>query len=228
MKYAVHVGGRGQYAHVKLRLLGAPRGKDYLCVNAITGGSIPSQYIESVEAGIREALARGIVAGYPTGGVRVELCGGSYHDVHSTNATFRIAGFLAARDAQQKAVPVLLEPVMLLEVTVPDAHVEDVMRNIISRRAAIDSREDLDGMCVIRARAPLAELFGFAADLRERTVGRGAFKMRFYRYQPRRVAGGDGEGESMVGAPLKPKPASWATGVALPEPEGPLDDLRIT
>ena len=170
MKYAIHLGGHGQYAHVKLRLLGAPRGKDYLFVNAITGGSIPSQYIESVEAGIREALARGIVAGYPTGGVRVELCGGSYHDVHSTNATFKIAGFLAARDAQQKAAPVLLEPVMLLEVTVPETYVEDVLGNIVSRRAAIDSREDLDGTCVIRARAPLAELLGYAADLRERTV----------------------------------------------------------
>ena len=88
MKYAMHVRGHAQYAHVKLRLLGAPRGKDYVFVNAITGVSIPSQYIESVEAGIREALARGIVAGYPTGGVQVELCGGSYHDVHSTKATF--------------------------------------------------------------------------------------------------------------------------------------------
>ena len=229
MKYATHLGGHAQYAHVKLRLLGAPRGKDYLFVNAITGGSIPSQYIESVEAGIREALARGIVAGYPTGGVRVELCDGSYHDVHSTNATFKIAAFLAARDAMQKAGPVLLEPVMLLQVTVPEVDVEDVMKNILSRRAAIDSREDLDGTCVIRARAPLAELLGYATDLRERTSGRGAFKTRFYRYLQRRVTGGDGdEQESMVGAPLKPKPAPWVTGVALPEPEEPLDDLQIT
>jgi elongation factor G len=228
MKYARHLEGHAQYAHVKLRLLGAPFGKDYLFVNAITGGSIPSQYIEAVEAGIREALARGIVAGYPTGGVRVELCDGSYHDVHSTNATFKIAAFLAARDAMQKAAPVLLEPVMLLQITVPEAHVEDVMKHIISRRAAIDAREDLDGACVIRARAPLAELLGYATDLRERTFGRGAFKTRFYRYQQRRVTGGDGdEQESMVGAPLKPKPAPWVTGVALPEPEEPLDDLQI-
>ena len=225
MKYALHLGGRGHYAHVKLRLLGAPRGKDYVFVNSITGGSIPSEFIESVEAGIREALSRGIVAGYPTDGVQVELYDGSYHDVDSTKETFRIAGFLAARDAVQKAAPVLIEPVMLLEVTVPEECVEDVMANVIARRGTIDSRRDCDGTCVILARAPLAELFGYATDLRARTAGRGAFKTRFYRYQPRRVAGGeDGGRESMVGAPLKPRPNPRVSGVALPEPDDVPDD----
>jgi elongation factor G len=227
MKYFRHTGGRGQYAHVKLRLLGAPRGQDYVFVNCITGGSIPLAFIESVEAGVREALARGIVAGYPTGGVQVELYDGSYHDVDSSDAAFKIAGFLAARDAVQKAAPILLEPVMLLEVTVPDEHVEDVMVDIIGRRGAIDSRQDLDGTCVVLARAPLAELFGYATDLRERTSGRGAFKTRFYGYRPRRAAGGDGDGrESMVGAPLKPKPNPRVSGVALPEPDDGRDDAE--
>ncbi len=227
MKYFRHTGGRGQYAHVKLRLLGAPRGQHYVFVNCITGGSIPFEFIELVEAGVREALSRGLVAGYPTDGVQVELYDGSYHDVDSSNAAFKIAGFLAARDAVQKAAPVLLEPVMLLEVTVPDEHVEDVMVNIIRRRGAIDSRQDLDGTCVVRSRAPLAELFGYATDLRERTSGRGAFKTRFYGYRPRRAAGSDGEGrESMVGAPLKPRLNPRVSGVALPEPDDGPDDAE--
>jgi len=225
MKYFKHAGGRGQYAHVKLRLLGAPRGRNYVFVNCVTGGSIPSEFIESVEAGVREALSRGVVAGYPTDGVQGEIYDGSYHDVDSSDAAFKIAGFLATRDAVQKAAPVLLEPVMLLEVTVLDQHVEEVMVNIINRRGAIDSRQDLDGTCVILARAPLAELFGYATDLRQRTSGRGAFKMRFYRYQARRVAGDDGEGqESVVGAPLEPKPNPRVSGVALPEPDDGSDD----
>ena len=137
----------------------------------------------------------------------------------------RIAGFLAARDAVQKAAPVLLEPVMLLEVTVPEEHVDEVMGNIIGRRGLIDSRQDRDGTCVLLARVPLAELFGYATDLRARTFGRGAFKTRFYRYQPRRAAGGeDKDRESMVGAPLKPIPNLRVSGVALPEPDDARDD----
>jgi elongation factor G len=225
MKYFRHTGGRGQYAHVKLRLLGAPKGKDYVFVNCIAGSSIPSEFIESVEAGIRERISRGIVAGYPMDRVRVELYDGSYHDVDSTKEAFKIAGFLAARDAAQKAAPVLLEPVMLLEVTVPVEHVDDVTGNIIGRRGLIDSRENRDGTCVLHARVPLAELFGYATDLRTRTFGRDAFKTRFYRYQPRRVSGGeDGGRESMVGAPLRPKPNLRVSGVALPEPDDDRDD----
>ena len=227
MKYALHLGGHSHYAHVKLRLLGAPRGKDYVFLNCISGNSIPSKFIESVEAGVRESLSQGLVAGYPIDGVQVELVDGSYHDVHSTNAAFKIAGFLAARDAVQKAAPVLLEPVMLLELTVPEGHVNEVMANIIGRRGVIDSRQDRDGTCVILARAPLADLFGYATDLRERTAGRGAFKTRFYRYQPRRAAGGeDRDPESMVGAPLKPIPNLRVSGVAMPEPDDARDDDR--
>jgi translation elongation factor EF-G len=112
---------------------------------------------------------------------------------------------------------------MLLEVTVPEEHVDEVMGNIIGRRGLIDSRQDRDGTCVLLARAPLAELFGYATDLRERTAGRGGFKTRFYRYQPRRAAGGE-DRESMVGAPLKPKPNLRASGVALPEPDDDRDE----
>ncbi len=225
MKYFLHVGGRGRYAHVKLRLLGAPRGKDYVFLNCISGNSIPSEFIESVEVGVKDCLSRGVIAGYPIHGVQVELFDGSYHDVDSTNAAFKTAGFLAARDAVQKAAPVLLEPLMLLEVTVPEEHVDEVMGNIISRRGLIDSYQDRDGTCVLLARAPLAELFGYATDLRQRTAGRGAFKTRFYRYQPRRAAGGeDGDRESMVGAPLKPMPNLRVSSVALPEPDDAKDD----
>jgi translation elongation factor EF-G len=157
--------------------------------------------------------------------VQVELYDGSYHEVNSTKETFRIAGFLAARGAVQKAAPVLLEPVMLLEVTVPQEHGEDVVANIIGRRGIIDARQDRDGTHVIQARVPLAELFGYATDLRARTLGRGAFKTRFYRYLRRRLAGGADEGrESLVGAPLKPKPNRRVSGVALPEPDDAQDD----
>jgi elongation factor G len=225
-KYFRHTGGHGQYAHVKLRLLGAPRGQDYVFLNCIAGNSIPPKFIESVEAGVRDSLSKGLVAGYPIDGVQVELVDGSYHDVDSTNAAFKIAGFLAARDAAQKAAPVLLEPVMLLEVTVPEEHVEEVTGNIIGRRGLIDSRENRDGTCVLHARVPLAELFGYATDLRTRTFGRGAFKTRFYRYQPRRVSGGEGGRESMVGAPLRPKPNLRVSGVALPEPHDDAQDDR--
>ena len=225
MKYFRHTGGRGQYAHVKLRLFPDQPGTVFVLENAISGGAIPRAFIASVDAGIREALARGIVAGYPMDGVRVELYDGSYHDVDSTQEAFKLAGFLAARDAVQKAAPVLLEPVMLLEVTVPEEHVEDMMGNIIGRRGLIDSRQECDGTCVLHARVPLAELFGYATDLRERTFGRGAFKTRFYRYQPRRVAGDDdGCRDDLVGAPLRPKPKPRMSRVALPEPDDSQDD----
>ena len=191
-------------------------------MDSCAGGSIPPEFVAAVDEGVRQALARGIVAGYPIEGVRAELYDGSYHDVDSTRDAFRIAGFFAAMDAAWKAAPVLLEPVMLLEVTVPEEHVDDVIGNITGRRGSIDSCQNCDGTCVILARAPLAELFGYATDLRARTFGRGAFKMRFYQYQRRRLAGG--ADESLVGAPLKPRPNLRVSGVALPEPDDAPDE----
>ena len=227
MKYTNHAGGRGHYAHVKLRLSPALPGTDYVFVNGITGGSIPSPFIESVDAGIREGLSRGVLAGHPIAGVRAELTDGSYHDVDSTNEAFRVAGSLAALDAAQKAAPVLLEPVMLLELTVPEEHVGEVIGNISGRRGLIDSCQNCDGTSVILARALLAELFGYATDLRARTFGRGAFKTRFYRYHSCPAPGGEDDGrDSLVGAPLKPRPNPRVSGVALPEPDDDTDDDR--
>jgi elongation factor G len=226
MKHVMHADGRNQYAHVRLRLLGAPQGTDYVFVDCVSGGSIPSQFIQSADEGIREALSRGVLSGYPVVGVRAELYDGSYHDVDSTKEAFRIAGALAAIDAAQKAAPILLEPVMLVEVTVPEVHGREVVGNLRARRGLIDSRQDRDGTSVILARAPLAELLGYAADIRQRTGGRGAFSMRFYRYEPCRAAGGDEDAaEALVGAPLKPRPHLRVAGVALPEPDEPLDPL---
>jgi elongation factor G len=152
MKYAKNTGGHGQYAHVKLGLLGTPPGTDYVFVDCVSGGSIPSEFIPSVDEGIREALSRGALSVYPVVGVRAELYDGSYHDVDSTKEAFRIAGSLATIDAVQKAAPILREPVMLLEVTVPEEHGEEVVRNIMARRGLIDARQYRDGTSVILAR----------------------------------------------------------------------------
>ena len=225
MKYVRQAAGPAQYAHVKVRFIPTPPGTGYVFVNGITGGAIPAEFIESVDEGIRDALAHGVLAGHPIDGVRVHLLDGSYHDVDSTKAAFRIAGSLAATDAAQKAAPVLFEPVMLMEVTVPEEHVEDLLRDVIGRRGRIQSRENRDGTCVILASAPLAELFGYTIALRERTMGRGSVSMRFERYQPCRAAGDDdGSHDSLVGAPLKPTQHPRVSGVALPEPDDDPDD----
>jgi len=225
MKYARQTGGRAQYAHVKLRLIPTPPGTGYAFVNGVTGGAIPVEFIESVDEGIRDALAHGVLAGYPIDGARVHLLDGSYHDVDSTKEAFRIAGSFAAMDAAQKAAPILCEPVMLMEVTVPEEYVEDVLGNVIGSRGRIQSREDRDGTCVILASVPLAELFGYTTVLRERTMGRGTVSMRFERYQPCRIAGDDDSSrDSLVGAPLQPKPTPRVSGVAVPEPDDHRDD----
>ncbi len=221
MKYAAQVDGRGQYGHVRLRLHPAGPGTGCVLENNITGGAIPRQFIESVEEGVRETLARGAVAGYPIDDVRIELYDGSYHDVDSTPAAFRIAGSLAAWVAVRKGKPVLLEPVMRVEVIAPIEDVHDVAANIIGRRGAIQSRQDLDGAQVIRASVPLAGLFGYATDLRARTRGRGTYKMQFECYQPFRPDenSDDEDRDSWVGAPRRPVPTLRASGIALPEPD---------
>ena len=219
-KYATRIDGRNHYAHVKLDLYPADQGSSYVFQNEIAGGSIPTEFIGSVDEGVREALAGGVVAGYPLQGVRVRLWDGSYHDRDSSEEAFRIAGFQAALDAARKAAPVVLEPVMLAEVTVPEEHADEVVDNLISRRGQIDLRENRDGTIVIYARIPLAGLFGYSSDLRMRTFGRGAFKTRFLGYSPCDIVGRDDDaGDSIVGAPLKPRPGLRDSGVALPEPD---------
>jgi elongation factor G len=183
MKYAKQTGGRGQYGHVKIHLFPGEPGTGFVFENEITGGAIPKEYIKPVEEGIREALTRGVLAGYPVDDVRIELYDGTYHEVDSSEMAFKIAGSMAFQDAAKKAKPVLLEPMMRVEVVVPKEHMGDVMGNLSSRRGHIQSQEDRGGTQIINARVPLSEMFGYATDLRSRTQGRATYSMHFDRYE---------------------------------------------
>jgi elongation factor G len=183
MKYAKQTGGRGQYGHVKIRLYPGEPGSGYIFENEVTQGSIPKEFIKPIDEGIKEALTRGVLAGYPIDDVRIELYDGSYHDVDSSEMAFKIAGSMAFQDAAKKARPVLLEPVMRVEVVVPKEYMGDVMGNLSSRRGQIQSQEDRGGTQIISARVPLSEMFGYATDLRSRTQGRATYSMHFDRYE---------------------------------------------
>ncbi|MCC7415952.1 MAG: elongation factor G [Acidobacteria bacterium] len=184
MKYAKQTGGRGQYGHVKIHLYPGEPGTGYVFENEIVGGAIPKEFIKPVDEGIKEALTRGVLAGYPVDDVRIELYDGSYHDVDSSEMAFKIAGSMAFQDAAKKARPVLLEPVMRVEVVVPKDYLGDVMGNLSSRRGQIQAQEDRGGTQIIQARVPLSEMFGYATDLRSRTQGRATYSMHFDRYEP--------------------------------------------
>jgi len=183
MKYAKQTGGRGQYGHCKIHLYPGEPGSGYIFENETTGGSIPKEFIKPIDEGIKEALTRGILAGFPIDDVRIELYDGSYHDVDSSEMAFKIAGSMAFQDAAKKARPVLLEPVMRVEVVVPKDYMGDVMGNLASRRGQIQSQEDRGGTQIINARVPLSEMFGYATDLRSRTQGRATYSMHFDRYE---------------------------------------------
>jgi elongation factor G len=184
MKYAKQTGGRGQYGHVKIHLFPGEPGSGYVFQNKITGGAIPKEFIKPVDEGIKEALTRGVLAGYPVDDVRIELYDGTAHDVDSSEMAFKIAGSMAFQDAAKKAKPVLLEPMMRVEVVVPKEHMGDVMGNLSSRRGHIQSQEDRGGTQIVNARVPLSEMFGYATDLRSRTQGRATYSMHFDRYEP--------------------------------------------
>jgi elongation factor G len=182
-RYVRQTGGRGQYGHAKIHLYPADPGSGYLFENQIVGGAIPKEFIKPIDAGIKEALTRGVLAGYPVDDVKIELFDGSYHDVDSSEMAFKIAGSLAFQDAAKKAKPVLLEPVMRVEVVVPKDYLGDVMGDLASRRGRIQSQEDRGGTQIIKARVPLSEMFGYATDLRSRTQGRATYSMHFDRYE---------------------------------------------
>ena len=182
-RFVRQTGGRGQYGHAKIRLIPLPPGSGYQFENETTGGSIPREYIKPVDQGIQEALTRGVLAGYPIDDVRIELYDGSYHDVDSSEMAFKIAGSMAFQDAAKKARPVLLEPVMRVEVVVPKDYLGDVMGDLASRRGRIQSQEDRGGTQIISARVPLSEMFGYATELRSRTQGRATYSMHFDRYE---------------------------------------------
>jgi elongation factor G len=183
-RYIRQTGGRGQYGHAKIHLYPGEPGTGYVFENETTGGSIPKEFIKPIDEGIREALTRGVLAGYPVDDVKIELYDGSYHDVDSSEMAFKIAGSMAFQDAAKRAKPVLLEPVMRVEVVVPKDYMGDVMGNLASRRGQIQSQEDRGGTQIIAARVPLSEMFGYATDLRSRTQGRATYSMHFDRYEP--------------------------------------------
>jgi elongation factor G len=182
-RFVRQTGGRGQYGHAKIRLLPLPPGSGYQFENEIVGGSVPREYIKPIDQGIQEALTRGVLAGYPIDDVRIELYDGSYHEVDSSEMAFKIAGSMAFQDAAKRARPVLLEPVMRVEVVVPKDYLGDVMGDLASRRGRIQSQEDRGGTQIISARVPLSEMFGYATELRSRTQGRATYSMHFDRYE---------------------------------------------
>lgn len=218
-RYIKQTGGRGEYGHAKLHLIPRQPGEGYEFTNAIVGGSIPKEFIDSIDQGVREAMTTGVLAGYPVDDVAVELCHGSFHDVDSSAMAFKMAGAMAFRDAVKKAKPVVLEPVMRVGVSVPHEHTGDVTGDLPSRRGHLESLEDREGLRIINALVPLAEMFGYATELRSRTRGRGTFAMQFARYQPCDPPDNNDYGhDSMVGVPRKPMPTLRDSSVALPEP----------
>jgi elongation factor G len=189
-KYIRQTGGRGQYGHVKIRVEPQEPGKGYEFVNEIVGGVVPKEYIKPVDQGIQEALEGGVLAGYPMVDVKVELYDGSYHEVDSNEMAFKIAGSMAFKEAARKASPVLLEPVMAVEVVTPEDYAGTIMGDLSSRRGRIEGMEHRAGSQVIKAIVPLAEMFGYATHMRSSTQGRAEYSMHFARYEeaPRSVA----------------------------------------
>ncbi|MEO1942094.1 MAG: elongation factor G [Campylobacterales bacterium] len=182
-KYAKQTGGRGQYGHVFIRLIPLERGKGYEFVDLIKGGVIPKEFIPAVDKGIQEAAQGGVLAGYPVVDFRVELFDGSFHEVDSSEMAFKIAGSMAFKEGVKKANPVLLEPIMKVEVEVPEEYMGDVIGDINRRRGQVNQMEDVHGIKKITAFVPLAEMFGYATDLRSLTQGRGTYTMVFDHYE---------------------------------------------
>jgi elongation factor G len=182
-KFAKQTGGHGQYAHVKIRIEPLPAGTGFEFENDITGGKIPKEYIKPTEAGIVEALEGGVLAGYPMSDVKVTLYDGSFHEVDSSEIAFKIAGSMALKEAARKAKPVLLEPIMSVEVVVPEEYMGNVVGDIHSRRGRIEGMELRGTTQIIKALVPLSEMFGYATDIRSNTQGRGSFTMHFGKYE---------------------------------------------
>ncbi len=189
-KYKRQSGGSGQYGHVKIKLEPNETGKGYEFINAVTGGSIPKEYIPAVDTGIKGSLQAGVLAGYPVVDVKVTLYDGSYHEVDSSEMAFKIAGSMAFKEACRKAEPVLLEPIMKVTVIVPEEYMGDVIGDLNSRRGEIQGFEDRAGVKQINSRVPLGDMFGYATDLRSKTQGRGQYVMEpdGYKEVPKSIA----------------------------------------
>jgi elongation factor G len=188
-RYIKQTGGRGQYGHCKIELFPAP-GQGFVFENDITGGSIPKEFIKPIEMGIKEATERGILAGYPVVDVKIRLYDGSFHDVDSSEMAFKIAGSMAFQDAAKKAHPVLLEPIMKVEVVTPDDHTGAVTGDLSARRGHLEGQISRGGSQIITAMVPLSNMFGYSTDLRSRTQGRATYSMHFEKYAeaPRNVS----------------------------------------
>ncbi|WP_300367502.1 elongation factor G [Hydrogenimonas sp.] len=189
-KYAKQSGGRGQYGHVFLKLEPRDPGSGYEFVDAIKGGVVPREYIPAVDKGVQEALQNGVLAGYPVEDVKVTLYDGSYHDVDSSEMAFKLAGSMCFKEGAKKANPIILEPIMKVEVEVPEDYMGDVIGDLNRRRGQINSMEDRHGNKIVNAFVPLAEMFGYSTDLRSATQGRGTYAMEFDHYEevPKNVA----------------------------------------
>ena len=185
-KYARQSGGRGQYGHCKVRFepMDANGEELYKFDNEVVGGAIPKEFIQPISDGIEEAMKAGSLAGFPVVGIHATVYDGSYHEVDSSEMAFHIAGSMAFKDAMAKAAPVLLEPIMKVEITMPEEYMGDVIGDVNSRRGRIEGMDDLGGGKIVRAFVPLAEMFGYATDLRSKTQGRGNYSMFFEKYEP--------------------------------------------
>jgi len=182
-KFVRQSGGKGQYGHVKMRFEPMPEG-GFEFINEVVGGSVPREFIKPTEQGIKEALERGILAGYPITGVRAILYDGSYHDVDSSEMAFKIAGSMAFQEGAKKAGPILLEPIMDVEVVTPEDYAGDVMGDLSRRRGKIQAMEERAGAKVIKAHVPLSEMFGYATQVRSMSQGRASYTMQFLAYEP--------------------------------------------
>jgi elongation factor G len=189
-KYIRQTGGRGQYGHVRITVEPSGVGAGFVFENEIIGGSIPREYIKPIEQGIKEAMQTGVLAGYEVKDVKVSLYDGSYHEVDSSEIAFKIAGSMAFKEGCRKASPALLEPVMKVEVVLPEEHMGDVIGDLNSRRGRIEGQEARPGTQIIRALVPLSSMFGYATDLRSRTQGRATYTMHFAHYEevPKQIA----------------------------------------
>ncbi|MBK6743140.1 MAG: elongation factor G, partial [Hydrogenophilales bacterium] len=189
-KFVKQSGGKGQYGHVWLKLEPNESGKGFEFVDAIKGGTVPREYIPAVEKGLKEALNNGVMAGFPVVDVKVTLFDGSYHEVDSSEQAFKMAAIMGFKDGMRKASPVLLEPMMAVEVETPEDYMGDVMGDLNRRRGIIQGMEDLPGGKAIKAEVPLAEMFGYSTDLRSMSQGRATYSMEFKHYSeaPKSVA----------------------------------------
>ncbi|GAB6891453.1 hypothetical protein JCM14450A_24590 [Geobacillus stearothermophilus] len=189
-KFVRQSGGRGQYGHVWIEFSPNERGKGFEFENAIVGGVVPKEYVPAVQAGLEEAMQNGVLAGYPIVDIKAKLFDGSYHDVDSSEMAFKIAASLALKNAATKCDPVLLEPIMKVEVVIPEEYLGDIMGDITSRRGRVEGMEARGNAQVVRAMVPLAEMFGYATSLRSNTQGRGTFSMVFDHYEevPKNIA----------------------------------------